>query len=99
MLVISFVAFCLCLCFQLKYFLETRKQRELYYHFFKKKQPYDVGLTEVNTEVYTQLVQVGEEGSDLNQLIEEINHSQYMTIFTSSKKVQIWPNNMVKTLA
>lgn len=74
MLVISFVAFGLCLCFQLKYFLETRKQRELYYHFFKKKQPYDVSLTEVNTEVYTQLVQVGEEGSDLNQLIEEINH-------------------------
>ncbi len=74
MLVISFVAFGLCLCFQLKYFFETRRQRELYYHFFKKKQPYNVSLIEANKEVYTQLVQVGEDGADLNQLIEEINH-------------------------
>ena len=74
MLIISFVAFGLCLCFQLKYFFETIRQRELYYHFFKKKQPYDVSLIEINKEVYTQLVQVGEENSDLNLLIEEINH-------------------------
>lgn len=72
--VVTWMAFGLCLFFQLKYFFEIRKQRNLFYYFFKKKKSYEVCHAEVNNEIFTQLVPVGDEGSDLNNLIVEINH-------------------------
>lgn len=73
--IVSAVAFVVCFVFQLKYFNETRKFRELFSGFFNKVEKY--GTEEKNTtngESLTQLKSVGKSGSDLNVLIEEINH-------------------------
>lgn len=73
--IVSAVAFVVCFIFQLKYFNETRKFRELFSGFFNKTEKY--GTEEKITtsgESLTQLKSVGKSGSDLNVLIEEINH-------------------------
>lgn len=72
--IVMWITFGLFLCFQLKFFIETWKLRDLFYHFFRKKKPYEVSYAEVGNEKFTQMMPVGEKGSDLNQLIEEINH-------------------------
>lgn len=73
--IVSATAFFVCFFFQRKYFRETKKFRELFCNFFHKTEKYETEEkgTE-NGEVLTQLKLVGKKGSDLNVLIEEINH-------------------------
>lgn len=73
-ILISGIVFCIFIYFQFKYFNETRKYRNLFNNFFKKKEEYATYNTIVNGEDVTQLKQVGENDSDLNNLIAEINH-------------------------
>lgn len=72
--IISGFAFLVCLYFQLKFFKETKRYRNLFHDFFKKTESYTTFSSVINGEYATQLKQVGSEGSDLNKLIGEINH-------------------------
>lgn len=64
--------------FQWKFFTETRKYRGLFRDFFKKNEPYSTFNTytsvDENSEIIAQMKKVGDEDSDLNNLIGEINH-------------------------
>ena len=73
-ILISGVVFVIFIYFQIKYFAETRKYRNLFNYFFAKTEEYATYNTIINGEDITQLKQVGESGSDLNTLIAEINH-------------------------
>jgi len=71
------VAACTALAFvsaQVWYFSETMRYRNRFHDFFKKNLPYSTAVIDINNENFTQLVQVGKPGSDLNNLIAEINH-------------------------
>ena len=73
--IVSAIAFVVCFFFQRRYFKETARFRELFSGFFNKTEDY--GTEEKSTEsgeTLTQLKPVGRSGSDLNVLIEEINH-------------------------
>lgn len=73
--IVSAIAFVVCFIFQWRYFKETARFRELFSGFFNKTEEY--GTEEKSTEggeTLTQLKPVGRSGSDLNVLIEEINH-------------------------
>ena len=73
--IVSAIAFVVCFFFQWRYFKETAMYRELFSGFFNKTEDY--GTEEKSTEggeTLTQLKPVGRNGSDLNGLIEEINH-------------------------
>ena len=72
--IFSGIAFVVCLAFQIKYYRETGRYRYLFQNFFRKKSEYGTFKTHIMGEPITQLVPVGFEGSDLNKLIEEINH-------------------------
>lgn len=72
--IISGIIFAIFFCLQYHYVIETRKYRQLFRDFFKKKEDYDTYEIEDNAETITQLKQVGENDSDLNTLIAEINH-------------------------
>ena len=58
----------------MKYFIETQKYRRLFNDFFLKNSEYTTFYKEISNENITQLGRVGTEGSDLNVLIDEINH-------------------------
>lgn len=73
-ILISGIIFLIFIFFQIKYFAETSKYRNLFNNFFKKNEDYDTYNTVINGEDITQLKQVGASGSDLNTLIAEINH-------------------------
>lgn len=73
-ILISGIIFLIFIFFQIKYFAETSKYRNLFNNFFKKYEEYDTYNTVINGEDITQLKQVGASGSDLNTLIAEINH-------------------------
>lgn len=73
-ILISGIIFLIFIFFQIKYFVETSKYRNLFNNFFKKNEEYDTYNTVINGEDITQLKQVGASGSDLNTLIAEINH-------------------------
>ncbi len=73
--IVSAIAFVVCFIFQLRYFKETSRFRDLFSGFFDKSEDY--GTEEKSTEngeTVTQLKPVGKTSSDLNVLIEEINH-------------------------
>lgn len=61
-------------CLQMKYFLETRYYRNLFQNFFQKKQEFSTYKKMFGEEELTQLSEVGKSDSDLNNLIQEINH-------------------------
>ena len=73
-LLFSAVVFVIFLGFQMKFFLETMKYRRLFNDFFLKNSEYSTFQKEIGNESITQLGRVGTEGSDLNVLIDEINH-------------------------
>ena len=73
-IVFSCAVFVLFLSLQLKYFFETRKYRNLFNDFFKKNSEYSTFHKKIGDEDITQLAKVGVEESDLNILVEEINH-------------------------
>ena len=58
----------------MKYFFETKKYRRLFNDFFQKNSEYTTFHKQIGDDVITQLSRVGAEGSDLNKLIDEINH-------------------------
>lgn len=61
--------------FQLKYFVETKKYRGLFQNFFKRSGRYSTYKSYTPTdETIDQIRRVGDQGSDLNNLIDEINH-------------------------
>lgn len=72
--IISGIIFVIFFCLQCHFVIETKKYRQLFRDFFKKKEDYDTYEIEENAETITQLKQVGENDSDLNTLIAEINH-------------------------
>ena len=69
-IVVSLVFFIL----QFKYFRETRFYCDLFYDFFYKKSDYEVINGDVEGNNVQQLKLVGDENSDLNTLLSEINH-------------------------
>lgn len=73
-IILAGAVFLIFLGFQIKYFLETRKYRNLFKNFFRKESEYETYQKEIGSEQITQLKQVGTESSDLNKLIAEINH-------------------------
>ena len=73
-LIFSAFVFVVFLGFQMKYFFETRKYRRLFNDFFQKNSEYLTFHKQIGDEAITQLSRVGTEGSDLNVLIDEINH-------------------------
>lgn len=60
--------------FQLYFFKETWTNRGRFQNFFKKKKNYSTFQEESGNEAIIQLSKVGLKDSDLNNLIEEINH-------------------------
>ena len=62
------------LSFQLCYFWNVRRNRKRFNDFFVKNEEYATFQEEANGEEITKLKQVAPKGSDLNTLIEEINH-------------------------
>jgi len=73
-LIFSAFVFVIFLGLQMKYFFETKKYRRLFNDFFKKNSEYMTLHKQIGDEAITQLSRVGVEGSDLNVLIDEINH-------------------------
>lgn len=59
---------------QFKYFRETRKYCNLFYDFFYKESEYEVIKEDVDGNQIQQLKLVGEQESDLNKLLSEVNH-------------------------
>lgn len=72
--IFSGIAFIICCFVQGMFFKETARYRDLFINFFIRKSDYATYRTIINGEAVTQLVTVGNDGSDLNKLIEEINH-------------------------
>lgn len=81
--IVSIAVFVLFLFQQRKYFLDTKKHREIFEHFFDKSEEYTAIIADEDGEQYPQLYPVGTEGSDLNSLIQEINTYLYKTKGTS----------------
>ena len=73
-IIISGVVAVIFFSLQAMFFGETRKYRGLFRDFFAKREAYCTYTIEDNGETIAQLKQVGAEGSDLNNLIAEINH-------------------------
>ena len=59
---------------QRKYFKKTKEYRVLYANFFKRHGEYSKMSLSIEHENYPQLVEVGMDNSDLNELIKEINN-------------------------
>ena len=59
---------------QRKYFKKTKEYRVLYANFFKRHGEYSKTSSSIEQENYPQLVEVGMDNSDLNELIKEINN-------------------------
>jgi hypothetical protein len=60
--------------FQLRYFTETYSFLDLYKNFFTKLSDYKTEEKEIDGDTIPQLVEVGIESYDLNNIIAEINH-------------------------
>ena len=59
---------------QKKYFKKTKQYRALYANFFKRHDEYSKISLSIEQENYPQLVEVGMNNSDLNELIKEITN-------------------------
>ena len=84
MYAVSIVLFLIFFAIQLYFFLDTKKCRERFASFFDREKDYDSSISsEYNREEYPQIHLVGKEGSDLNELIKEINVYLFKTKGTS----------------
>ena len=72
--IISFIIAVVFFFIQRYYFLKTKGYRVLYADFFKKLSEYSKTSLSIGQEDYPQLVEVGKNNSDLNELIKEINN-------------------------
>lgn len=82
-LYISGGAFIVFFCFQIKYFLDTKKYRNIFKNFFAKTESYSVNLYGEEKDLFPQIELVGKPNSDLNSLISEINTYLFKTKGTS----------------
>lgn len=82
-MVISGVAFAVFVLLQIKYFRDTAKYRNVFKNFFSKDSEYTAHLQGLSNDQYPQIDQVSNEGSDLYELIKEINTYLYKTKGTS----------------
>ena len=73
-IVLAAIIFLIFFGIQLWFFYETSFYRNLFGNFFKKNSDYETYQEDIGGEQITQLKQVGNDESDLNELIEEINH-------------------------
>lgn len=80
---ISGVAFAVFVLLQIKYFRDTAKYRNIFKNFFSKNSEYTAHLQGLSNDQYPQIDQVSNEGSDLYELIREINTYLYKTKGTS----------------
>ena len=71
---ISVFVFLLFFFFQLKYFRETRRYSDLFCNFFYTEEDYQIVIKEFDGINIPQVKLVGENESDLNKLLQEINH-------------------------
>ena len=71
---ISIFVFLIFFIFQLKYYGETRKYSNLFCNFFYTEEDYQIVRKDFNGIEIPQVKLVGEKDSDLNKLLEEINH-------------------------
>ncbi len=60
--------------FQVRYFVETRRNRKKFHDFFKRTEDYSTYSALSDSEGVTQITPVGDSDSDLNKLISEINN-------------------------
>ena len=72
--IISFIIAVVFFFIQRYYYLKTKGYRVLYADFFKKLNEYSKTSLSIGQEDYPQLVEVGKNNSDLNELIKEINN-------------------------
>jgi citrate lyase gamma subunit len=79
----SVIVFVIFLGFQIKYFTDTKKHREIFQNFFEKNRPYSSVLKGYDNDLYPEIAEVGKDNSDLNSLIKEINIYLYKTKGTS----------------
>ncbi len=80
---ISAIVFVVFSYFQIHYFRDTKKHRDIFRNFFEKTRPYASTVVNAESDPYPQIEKVGEKGSDLNNLIGEINIYLYKTKGTS----------------
>ena len=71
---ISVFVFLLCFALQLSFYRETRKYSNLFCNFFYTEEDYQIVQKEIDGIEIPQLKLVGEKDSDLNKLLQEINH-------------------------
>lgn len=80
---ISGIIFLGFLFYQIKYFNNTKRFREIFKNFFTKDATYSSHVEETDGEKYPQINLAGKSGSDLNDLIREINTYLFKTKGTS----------------
>lgn len=80
---VSAIVFIVFSYFQIHYFIDTKRHRDIFKNFFKKTRPYESSIVNTESDPYPQIQKVGEKGSDLNCLISEINIYLYKTKGTS----------------
>ena len=72
-ILVSGAAFLIFFCFQMKFFFDTRRHRNIFTSFFNKTGEYDYRMCGDERDPYPQICLVGKQDSDLNSLITEIN--------------------------
>ena len=82
-IVISVAVFAMFTWLQRKYWLDTKRYRIKFENFFAKQKEYSTYICKEGRESYPQLELVGEESSDLDNLIREINTYLFKTKGTS----------------
>lgn len=82
-LIISVIIFLVFLGFQIYYFNDTRKHRNIFQNFFNKIGEYTSYQSGDKIDPYPQITLVGNANSDLNNLIKEINTYLFKTKGTS----------------
>ena len=73
-LLVSLGVFVFFIFWQVYFFSNTRYSRHLFRDFFNKKREYEKADIYVGGEQFPQLIDVAPKGSDLSELIREINH-------------------------
>ena len=77
---ISVVSFVVFFIYQIKFYKGTKKSREIFENFFAKNGNYAVQVKDNDGDPYPEIVDVSNSGSDLGNLIKEINTYLFKTI-------------------
>lgn len=71
--IVAAVVATICIIFQVKYYKKTKRYRALFNDFFKTNESYRKEDLMIGEDTFPQLIEVGIDKSDLNELIKEIN--------------------------